>query len=259
MKTCLTFVFLLLGSLLTIACNENDDYEYVPPILPNDTIDSTLPDVPVTHKFSLENVKWFAGNSKSNQSAAVYGDYLVLIPNNRSALHLYNLRTKMLLYSLSMKPGKGSSITGGNLYHSNQATFGVDVYEEGDPLPLLYISQRNRVEDRRCFIEVYRLLLSKNEVDDEYTSMQAQLMQTILLPPMTNDNSLGNANCAIDAEARNMYIYSRNNDKGQDNTGLCKITRFTITDFHKYTVMHEDRVILDSYMLDRSEVHMQGG
>ena len=233
---------------------KNDDYEYVPPVLPNDTIEGTIPDIPVTYKFSLENVKWFADNSKSNQSAASYGDYLVLIPQNRPVMHLYNLRTKALLYSLPMKAG-----TGGSLYHCNQATFGVDFYEKGDSFPLLYISQRNRALDKRCFIEVFRLLPSRNEEYDDYTSMQAQLVQTILLPPMTYDNSLGNANCVIETETKSMYTYSRNNEKGQDNTGVCKITRFVIPEIYKDTVMLEDSDIQDSYMLDCSAVNMQGG
>lgn len=242
MKEIRLFIVLLFIHIVSVACSKDEMLE-----------DAMERNLQISIKVTL-----YADNSKANQSAASYGDYLILIPQSRGTIHLYNLRTKTLLYSLKMKAGTGRDMLGSDLYHCNQATFGVDFYDANDPFPLLYISQRAR-EDRRCFVEVYRIVPKKKVNDVDYTSMEAQLVQTVFFPKMTYENSLGNVNCVIDAETKKMYTYSRNNDKGQDNTGICKISCFSIPDIHRDTVMLEDRDIFDSYMLECSAINMQGG
>lgn len=240
MKKYALLITLFFMSFLSVACSKDDIME--------DLTEEKL-------SFSV-NTSLFAENSKNNQSVASYGDYLIIIPRGRGAMHLYNLRKKTLLYSLKMKAGTGKDVLGSDLYHCNQATFGVDFYEDGDPFPLLYISQRAR-EDNRCFTEVYRIF--PRLCDGDYISMEAQLVQTIFFPKMTYENSLGNVNCVIDCETKEMYTYSRNNNKGDTNFGVCKITSFSIPDFHRDTVMLEDSDILKSYMLECSAINMQGG
>lgn len=249
----------------TMSCTEDDDYVSV--ITGEDEsrgdsaqIDSGAP----KDSTSTEDIKCFAGvslyanNSKGNQSSASYGDYLVLVPKSRGYLHLYNLRTKKLLYSLKMTANTEKDYKGVDLYHCNQTTFGPDFYEPNDPFPLLYISQRAR-EDRRCILEVYRLLPIRWDEEGDYSSMGAQLVQTIYFPAMTAENSLGNVNCAIDIKNRLMYTYSRNNVKADTNYRECKVSCFEIPDFRKDVVYLDDDDIKSSFMLGCSALNMQGG
>jgi hypothetical protein len=253
-KSVLTLMFL--WGLMSVACSKDDYDELIPPRQYSDSLDCSQPNVVAS--LTITSINWFAGNSKSNQSAAASGDYLVLIPKSRSAIHLYNLKKKELLYTLQMNPGTGKDAWGDDLYHSNQATFGVDFYYPDDAFPLLYISQRAK-SDKRCFLEVYRLIPSKQPEDEDYTTMEAELVQTIYFPTLTHNNSLGNVNCAIDNKKRLMYTYSRNNNSGEDNTGECKISCFKIPYLYDKTVMLEDSDILDSWMLGCKAINMQGG
>ena len=204
------------------------------------------------------NVIKYASNSRSHQSSASYYDYLFLITQSRKNIYLYNLRSKEMLCTMQMDEGVGNSSTGGDLYHSNQATFGVDFYNSLDPFPLLYISQRAK-EDLRCFVECYRILPFSANPESDYSSISAQLVQTIHFPKMTKENSLGNVNCVIDQDKRLMYTYSRNNNNHDKNYGICKISCFGIPNLDKSEVFLEDSDIIDSYQIDCSAINMQGG
>ncbi len=241
MKKCLFVFIVFLQCTVFASWGENDIYYDA----------STVERSPL--KVSL-----YAKNSRVNQSSARYGDYLILVPKGRGVLYLYNLRTKTMLCSIKMKPGVGKDAWGYDLYHSNQATFGCDFYDKNDPFPLLYISQRAR-KDKRCFAEVYRIVPSKTDEDTDYTSMKVQLVQTVFFPVMSTENSLGNVNCVIDGQAKLMYTYSRNNNSGEHNSGMCKITCFDIPPVKEDTVMLDDSSIRDSYMLPCRAVYMQGG
>ena len=201
------------------------------------------------------SISLFADNSKGNQSAAVYGNYVFLVTKGRSYLYIYSLEEKKLIYSIKMEAFFEYDYLGSDLFHSNQASFGVSFYHPDDPFPLLYISQRAR-EDRRCFVEVFRIIV--NRKGDSYSSIDAQLVQTIYFPAMTEDNSLGNVNCVIDRQNQLMYTYSRNNEKTDHNYGQCKISCFKIPDVGYDFVYLEDQDILSSYMLGCSAVNMQG-
>lgn len=224
----------------------------------NDTIrtdDGTINDY---YSDSQLIVTKFANNCKPHQSSACYQDYLFLVTQSRNAIYLYNMRAKRLLCSLSLDAELDYSSTGSDLYHCNQATFGVDFYEQGDEFPLLYISQRAR-EDLRCFVDCYRIIPFRTDSLSDFTSFEIQLVQTIYFPKMTNDNALGNVNCVIDQEKQLMYTYSRNNNKKDKNYGNCKISSFQIPNVYQPVVFLEDKDIIDSFQISCSAINMQGG
>ena len=187
-----------------------------------------------------------------HQSAAAYGDYAFFVNGGRSEICLYNLSKKEMLCSLSLKG------VDGNKYHCNQSSFGIDKYDPSDAFPLLYISQRAG-SDKRCFIEVFRIIPVLDENTSDYCSFSIDLIQTIYLPPMTYENSLGNANCVIDSANSAMYTYSRNNNSEEDNYGQCRITQFTIPALSDSTIYLEDKDILSSFSIDCQAINMQGG
>ena len=198
------------------------------------------------------SIKQYAPLNFSHQSAASYGDYAFFIANGRSKICLYNLAKQEIVSSLNM-PAKN-----GNLYHCNQSTFSTEFYDPEDPFPLLYISQRNN-SSGRCFIEGFRIKPKKGEDSDEFEELSLELVQTIYLPAMSYENSLGNANCVIDADNKVMYTYSRNNVEADDNYLICKITKFEIPPVHQAVITLEESDILDSFMLDCTAFNMQGG
>lgn len=161
--------------------------------------------------FSLLSVESFSNNSISQQSSAVYNDYCIMIADKRKQVGLYNLKTKKLLCSMSFEPAEGYDYQGYVLYHCNQASFGTDFFDNDDPFPLLYISQRART-DHRCFVEVFRVLPTKSDEESDYSAFTMTLVQTIFFPVMSAHNCMGNVNCVIDQEEQLFYTYSRNNN-----------------------------------------------
>jgi len=197
-------------------------------------------------------VSKFASLDFSHQSAAAYGDYAFFVSNGRSSICLYNLRKKCSLYVLKMK-GLDKMI-----YHCNQCSFGVDRYDSSDPFPLLYISQ-NAKADKKCFLEVYRILPVFDADLNDYISFSVDLVQTIFYPAMTSDNSLGNVNGAIDTDHCLLYTYSRNNESLDDNYGQCKVSRFNLPIIQENVVYLEDDDIIASFFVDCKAFNMQGG
>ena len=187
-----------------------------------------------------------------HQSAASYGDYVFFISKGRSNIILYDLKSKNIVYDLKMKREDES------VYHCNQSCFGKNKYDEEDPFPLLYISQRSQ-SDQRCFIEVFRILPVWDRRERSYTSFTVSLVQTIYLPAMSYDNSLGNANCIIDPSNDIMYTYSRNNDPSADNYRRCRISSFDIPDEKTNRVVLSNQDIQSSFELDCDAYTMQGG
>ncbi len=198
------------------------------------------------------SIDQYASLSFAHQSAAVYDNYALLVTDGRMQMCLYNLQKKKSVYLLSLKGYNR------NVYHCNQSSFGVDKYDPSDFFPLLYISQR-ATSSGRCFLEVFRIITHYDDEIQDFDSFNVELVQTIFLPRMTYDNSMGNANCAIDSGNKLMYVYSRNNDSDADNYEQCKITQFAIPDIHKKVVSLEDENILYSFMIDASALYMQGG
>ena len=200
----------------------------------------------------------YAKGIKGHQSAAVYGDYAVFVTDHRSCIYIYNLKEKKYIGNIKMPYGSGTDYQGYTLYHSNQSSFGVEKYDEKDYFPLLYISQHAR-EDRRHFIEVFRIQCERDTELNELTAFKVSPVQTIYLPAMTNENALGNTNMAIDTLTHQMYVYSRNNNSGEENSGICKISCFDLPDASQQTVYLNDEDIKSSFYIDSSAANMQGG
>jgi len=198
----------------------------------------------------------FANNSYANQSAAVYNDYLFIVPIFRWKIYMYSLKEKDLLCSCEMTAMTELGASGGDIYHCNQTCFGSDYYDANDPFPLLYISQRAR-SDKRCFTEVFRIIANRSNQDSEFSSFKLELVQTIYFPPMSESNSMGNVNTVIDRESKLLYTYSRNRQY-DTNYRQCKISCFSIPDIYKSEVYLEDTDIINSYMLNISAYYMQG-
>lgn len=187
-----------------------------------------------------------------HQSSAVFGEYAFFVSNGRSRICMYNIAKKKVLFTSEFK---GEDV---KTFHCNQSSFGVKKYVETDPFPLLYVSQRAK-SDGRCFVEVFRILPVLDESKTEYVSFSVELVQKICFPVMTYENSLGNANCVIDVASDLMYTYSRNNNKLDDNYGICKISQFAIPSLDERTVYLEDVDIVDSFIVDCQAANMQGG
>ena len=201
---------------------------------------------------SLLTISTFSSLGFSHQSAASFGDYAFFVTNGRSKICMYNLAKKRKIFTLSLVGQNG------NIYHSNQSSFGVEKYESVDHFPLLYISQRPK-KGKRCFMEVYRIFPLYDEEMSDYESFYVDLVQTIYFPAMSRENSLGNVNCAIDPSGKYMYTYSRNNNLEDDNYGQCKVSKFIVPDLDSDSVVLEDTDILSSFMIDCSAINMQGG
>lgn len=248
--------FILFVSIITPSCTKTsvwgfDELEYAD----NEFLDVNSV---VLHRYrdwnteSPINISQFGPLGFSHQSAAVYGDYALFVANGRARMCLYSLKRKEQIYTLVLKREDEG------VYHCNQSSFGVEKFDSSDFFPLLYISQRAK-SDGRCFIEAFRIIPFFNEGKTEFESFTIELVQTIFLPKMSYENSLGNANCAVDASTKMMYFYSRNNNAKEDNFGQCKITAFAIPSIHEDLVFLEDEDIRSSFMIDVSAFNMQGG
>jgi len=250
----LFFIFILISTPLWASCSSSVDdvFEaeevetYYEEIIPSEA--------PVTTNVFYET---YSLNGPVGQSGACYGDYLFVASVYLKDIAMYNMRTKSLVYTLNATNFADFIKDSPSVYHCNQACFGPDFYAEGDPFPLLYISQRNNVNGR-CFYQVFRIIMPELE-GEEYDSFSLEQVQTIYLPAMNIRNSLGNANLIIDGENRLMYTYSRNNKSTDFNYGQCKISVFSLPELTDTEVVYETMDILDSYYLGCSAVNMQGG
>ena len=192
------------------------------------------------------NYSFFADNGVNHQSIAAYGDYALFVTDRRSKFSLYNLKTKEILCEKELG-GVNEMIGKYVLYHCNQTTFGVSFYEDEDPFPLLYISQRAR-SDGRSFVEVYRLKLGRETSESDFSSLDAEKVQTIFFPAMTENNALGRVNCVIDNQTGELYTYSYSIVDTDINYRKCRISCFAIPNNKEKEVYLEDNDILDSYI-----------
>lgn len=237
------------------SCAREDVFSLEQVVAFDDTLSVDTVFCPPYSEWSLSDrivIHQYASLGFSHQSAAVYGDYAFFVTNGRAQIILINLKKKKVLFTLSLRKASDK------IYHCNQSSFGFEKYDQEDFFPLLYISQRAGANGR-CSIEAYRIFPVFNAELAEYESFSVERVQTIFLPVMSYENSLGNANCVIDPVSRTMYTYSRNNDANDDNYGQCKITMFSVPSVHENRVILEDEDILSSFLIDASAVNMQGG
>ena len=261
MKKIISSILLGLIVQTSLSCSK-DDYDFEPVDNIEHAVDENIPiknNRPNTQtpSFVSFDVSLYANNIKSHQSAAVYGDYAVFVTDRRSIFYLYNLKTKQLLCEKQFE-AVNEKIGKYILYHCNETTFGVDFYKENDPFPLLYITQRARA-DKRCIVEVFRLRPERTTPDSDFTSLDAELVQTIYFPVMTAENFLGRVNCVIDAKNKLMYSYSYNLTSGDANYMLGRVTSFQIPDIKEAEVYLNDDSIVDSFDLSYTAVNSQGG
>ena len=244
----------------------------------NDTTDLNFPKdiVPVAYTgdhIALEGVSKYAyevysDNSYSHQSSAAYGKYLFLVKDKLATVYMYNLQTKRVVAICNMTAHNEtvSASSSSVLYHCNQSTFGTFKYDESDPFPLLYISQRAPSSTGRCFVTVFRLLPTMNSAGTEYNILKMEQVQTIYLPKSTFSNAMGNANFTIDPQTGYCYTYSRNNTTSASNYLNCRISKFAPVKLSAEEVYLNDADILDSYEIfelnstkNISAMNMQGG
>lgn len=204
-------------------------------------------------RFSL-----YAEQVERAQSAACYGDYLILVSKNVSKMTLYNLRSRNVLYVCRMRP---KTEMRGNLdiYHANNSSFGRMKYDEKDPFPLLYVSHREN-NDMRGVLEVYRIRPFRRNRVEEYDSMTIEQVQTVYYPVMTDENAMGSPWTVIDPDQNFMYTYSRNNRSKSPNYKKCRISKFVIPSLKcpQRLVQLDDNDILNSFDLDYNAVLSQG-
>lgn len=244
----------------------------------NDTTDLNFPKdiVPVAYTgdhIALEGASKYAyevysDNSYSHQSSAAYGKYLFLVKDKLATVYMYNLQTKRVVAICNMTAHNEtiSASSSSVLYHCNQSTFGTFKYDESDPFPLLYISQRAPSSTGRCFVTVFRLLPTMNTAGTEYNILKMEQVQTIYLPKSTFSNAMGNANFTIDPQTGYCYTYSRNNTTSASNYLNCRISKFAPVKLSAEEVYLNDADILDSYEIfelnstkNISAMNMQGG
>lgn len=189
-------------------------------------------------------------NDAYMQSAAVFGDYLFSVNSSLSKMVCMNLRSLKKLYVLS------TGLTPGDNWHSNQASFGSKYYDEADPFPVLYISQQNNSEGRGE-IQGYRII--PTYTDGEISSFTISLVQTILLPAVTDENCLANPNVAFDTQNGWMWAYSRNENPDAANFRKATFSRFAIPELTESVVTLNDSDILERFQDDWSMLYAQGG
>lgn len=200
----------------------------------------------------------YAVNGSAAQSAACYGDYLVLVSKQVSKMALYNLKSKKMLCKRELVPWlemRGKT----DVYHANNSSFGIQRFKDSDPFPLLYVSHREN-NDKRGVTQVYRVIPLKSQSDKtDFDSLSVSLVQTIYYPKMTDQNALGSPWTVIDQENNWMYTYSRNNRGKASNKGVCRISKFRIPAVGEASEVYlNDEDILDSYEVDFKAPLSQG-
>lgn len=185
-----------------------------------------------------------------SQSAAIYGKYVVFVNSGFQRLILFDMETMMTLATCN------TGVPVESILHCNQSQFGTQFAIEGDLFPVLYTCAQNN-EQGRCEWRAYRIIPSLT--NGEVSSFTVQLVQTIYLPIMTDNNALGNANIAVDYEREVLWSYSRNNNEEAANYNKAKFTKFAMPLLSAGAeVTLSDADILDSFDTDWSMYHAQG-
>ena len=171
----------------------------------------------------------YASNIRGHQSSAVYGHYLFLVGKKLAYITLYDLKERKLIYPLKLKAHEETltpqGIVGGDLYHCNQSNFGPERYAKDDAFPLLYISQRNRPKDGRAFCVALRIQPSYGD-KGQIKSFTAEEIQTVYFPALTDSNTMGTPNVAIDLKHKQFVAYCRNTRKLAPDYDMTHIVRY---------------------------------
>lgn len=216
-----------------------------------------------TKLYAQETFELFADNHIENQSAAIFNQYLFSVKDRLSSVSLYDLNKKRLIYTLKLAPHNEKNEDGFLVYHCNQCCFGKERYEENDYFPLFYISQRNPNNTLGALITVFRIV-PHTDANSVIDSFEIENVQSIYLPVMTDQNSMGNPNLLIDTKKGFLYTYSRNNNTKASNYGITVISKFDLPALYKNGVLQKevfltDHDILDSFPCDFKLINAQGG
>lgn len=186
-----------------------------------------------------------------HQSSACYGDYMVTFADKMATVKLYNLAKQTNLATIN--PTELDSY-----HHCNQAFFGTEKYDPDDVFPLVYLTVNNNGTTAGGYMEVYRIVPSKEENDSDYTSFTITLVQTVTLPIMSEDNALGNANFVLDQRSGYLYTYSRNNDSLAANYMKLRITKWNMPTLSQGNITLTDADRLDTWETGTSAANNQG-
>lgn len=188
------------------------------------------------------------GVEKSLQGLAIHKDYMVGLYNEGFA-SLYKIHPDGSFVRLSTFPLGSKS----KYNHVNVANFGVERYQKGDTLPLLYVSQAKTDKEKNitdaCFVE--RIL----------PEGRAELVQTILLD--NHDDYYGCAvQWAIDKKRKHLIGFG-NTINNTDPKNNFRIMIFKLPRLKEgKTVVLKKEDILENYLIqdyDKSFPHVQIG
>ena len=202
-------------------------------------------------KFHYNITSWMS-MSVAHQSGASFGNYYFMLTNLMANVYVYNLASKTRIFTWT-NPETLSSI-----HHCNQCDFSTLYYDANDPFPILYVSVKEQTSGQyngRCSIEAYRITATMQ--DDEYTSFDFVKVQTIYLPLPTEENSMNDADVAIDRDRKRMVIYSKVSVNGY--WLATKITEFNIPSTANEIVDLTDAQRLIHYNINADSRAAQGG
>ena len=146
------------------------------------------------------------------QGASVAGGLLFQLHDGNKPMAVYDISGGNFLTEISLEPRK--------TWHNNTACFSGTPYEEGDPFPLLYVSEENISEHKAV---VYRIKKGQG------TAMTAEIVQTLVFPDPI-EMGLYYPNIAVDSEAGFLYLtgFSRESWNKGERGNAVQILRFRL-------------------------------
>lgn len=200
-------------------------------------------------------VTLWGGDNITHQSAARFGKYLFCVAEYVATVNLYDLEARKTLYTLT------TGITQKSWWHCNQCCFTDTYYDAADDFPLLYVSMQNNGDGRG---ECVAFRIVPTWTDGEISSFTFTQVQSILLPAMSDDNCLGNANFAYDPHYKCFWVYSRNNNSSAANYRKAKYSQVAVPALWNGATLITDVSLTDadiitSFADDYSMLNAQGG
>lgn len=204
----------------------------------------------------------YANSGVRHQSAANYGRFLFMVEHAMASITLFDLEKRQILYRLELTPRmeKGDK----SVSHCNQCCFSGQKYEESDYFPLLYVSQQALNNRSGASIDVLRILPSFND-EGNVLSFNIEQVQKIIMPIVTDQNSMGYPNAVIDTVHQCLYTYSRNTRRNAPNYREAVISKFDVPKLYDAMgqrlteVVLTDNDIMESFPCDFNLLHAQGG
>ncbi len=177
---------------------------------------------------------------RSYQGAAAYGKYFFQFSDHMENVGVYDIEQGALLCVRSWEMNE--------LYHCNNANFGIKKYSEQDEFPLLYVSMENI--DAHLAL-VFRVQRAGN--DFSFTKVQ-----TVIYPD-PRQSGVYYPNCMIDGQNDRMYVmgyteYSYMKSK----SNRIKVSEFVLPDCSSEIVELRSEDALFSFEID-SVTATQGG